>query len=221
MPASDSDPERQTQRHTSTSLSSLLLANLSQFSADRVSLRDIVQSLGHRSFGFILLLFALPNSLPIVGIPGVSTITGLPLLFVALQMMLGQQRVYLPAWLGRRSLKRDNLEKAIGKLAPWLQKLERLLKPRLDFLTRGIAERLLGALAALLAFFLILPIPLGNLLPGLGILFIALGVIERDGLCVLIGLVLAVASAFYLSSLIWVALQTLASMIEHFLGSAS
>ncbi len=218
MPASDSDPERQTQRHTSTSLSSLLLANLSQFTADRVSLRDITQSLGHRSFGFILLLFALPNSLPIVGLPGLSTITGLPLLFVALQLMLGQERVYLPNWLGKRSLKRDSLQKIVTKLAPWLQKLERLLKPRLDLLTRGWAERLLGALAALLAFFLILPIPFGNLLPGLGILFIALGVIERDGLCVLIGLALAIASAFYLSGLVWVTLQALASMVEHFIG---
>lgn len=200
-------------------MSSLLLANLNQFSSDRVSLRDVIQSLGHRSFGFILLLFALPNSLPIVGVPGVSTITGLPLLFVALQMMLGQERIYLPRWLGERSLKRSSLEKVIHTLAPWLKKIERLLKPRLDILSRGWVERILGAVCALLAFFLILPIPLGNLLPGLGILFIALGVIERDGLCVLIGLVFGVASGFYLSGILWMALQTMVTMVEHLMGS--
>jgi len=221
MPASDSDPEPSAQRHTSTSLSSLLLANLSQFSSDRVSLSEITRALGHRSFGFTLLLFALPNSLPIVGIPGVSTITGLPLVFVALQMALGQERVYLPQWLGRRALQRTSLEKAITLLAPWLQKIERLLKPRLEFFVNDKAERLLGALCALLAFFLVLPIPLGNLLPGLGILFIALGLIERDGLCVIIGLLLALASSIYLSGLVWVAVQAMASMFDHLIGSES
>jgi len=216
MPVSEPDSESQPQRHFSPSLSSLLLEFAAHCRAERVRVSDITESLGKRSFGFILLIFALPNSLPVVGIPGVSTITGLPLLLASLQMMLGHQRVYLPRWIANSSMATADFQRLIHKVAPWLKRIERLMKPRLSLLTRGYAEPLLGACCALLAFLLILPIPFGNLLPGLGILFIALGLIERDGLCTCAGLTLGIASWVYLSGLVWVIIQTAISMIDHF-----
>ena len=95
MPASEPDPHPASPQG-STSLSNLLVEYAQGLHDERVSIRDILESLGNRSFGFMLFLFALPNSLPMIGIPGVSTITGLPILFVALQMAFGYERVYLP-----------------------------------------------------------------------------------------------------------------------------
>lgn len=184
------------------------------FQAERVRVRDITESLGQRSFGFILLIFALPNSLPILGIPGVSTVTGLPMLFVAVQMALGHKRVYLPRWIANRSVATVDFQKLINKVAPWLQRIEKLMRPRIMFLTQVNAERLLGTVCVSLAFLLVLPIPLGNLLPALGILFIALGLIERDGVCVLIGIGIGIAAWVFLSGLIWVAVQTVLVMLD-------
>lgn len=209
------------QKHSQagTSLSSLLLNTANQFNTERIKVRDITETLGHRSFGLILLLFAIPNSLPIVGVPGVSAVTGLPMLMVAIQMMLNHKRIYLPRWVADSSFDSKSFRRILEKVAPWLQRLEKLLRPRIDILTRGNADRWLGAVCALLAFFLILPIPFGNLLPGLGILFIALGLIERDGICVLIGLGLGMASVVYLGGLGWVIFKALIAVAGQFLES--
>lgn len=215
MPLSEQQSGQASQRHPNASLSSLLSDFAEKFTNERVRVRDITESLGQRSFGFILLIFALPNSLPIIGIPGVSTITGLPMLFVAVQMALGHKRVYLPRWIADSSLSTANFQTLIRKSVPWLRRVEKLMKPRIAFLTQGSAERWLGAFCVLLAFLLALPIPLGNLLPALGVLFIALGLIESDGVCVLAGLSIGVAAWVFLSGLIWVAVQTIITMLDH------
>jgi hypothetical protein len=214
MPSSEPDLRLPALRHSSASLSSLLLAFAANFTAERVRVRDITESLGQRSFGFILLIFALPNSLPILGIPGVSTITGLPMLLVAVQMALGHKRVYLPRWIADSSLATADFQKLINKVAPWLRRIEKLMRPRIPVLTLGSAERWLGAFCVLLAFLLVLPIPLGNLLPALGILFIALGLIESDGVCVLVGIAIGIAAWGFLSGLVWVAVQTVLAMLD-------
>jgi|SRR5690606_11420499 hypothetical protein len=214
MSSSEPDPGLPALRHSSVSLSSLLLDFAANFTAERVRVRDITESLGQRSFGFILLIFALPNSLPIVGIPGVSTITGLPMLFVAVQLALGYERVYLPRWIGDSSMATADFQKLINKVAPWLKRIERLMKPRLSLLTAGNAERWLGAFCVVLAFLLVLPIPLGNLMPALGVLFISLGLIERDGACVLTGLAIGIASWVLLGGLAWVIFKTALVVIE-------
>lgn len=214
MPSPEPGSGLPAQRHASASLSSLLLDFAANFTEERVRVRDITESLGHRSFGFILLIFAMPNSIPIMGIPGVSTVIGIPMLLVAVQMALGYQRVYLPSWVADRSVATASFQSFIVKAAPWLQRIERLMRPRLSFLAHANAERWLGAFCAGLAFLLILPIPFGNLLPALGVLFIALGLIESDGICVLVGLALGVASWVVLSGLAWVILKTSAAIIE-------
>ena len=201
-------------RHSSVSLSSLLLAFAANFTAERVRVRDITESLGQRSFGFILLIFALPNSLPILGIPGVSTITGLPMLFVAVQMALGHNRVYLPRWIADSSIATADFQRLVSKVVPWFRRIEKLMRPRILFLSQGNAERWLGAFCVLLAFLLALPIPLGNLLPALGILFIALGLIESDGVCVLVGIAIGIAAWVFLSGLIRVPVETVVTMLD-------
>lgn len=208
MTAPEPEPEPAARVHTNASLSHLLQDFAASFKAERVRVRDITESLGSRSFGFILLIFALPNSLPMIGIPGVSAVTGLPMLIVAVQMALGYERVQLPRWVADSSIASADFRTLVGKVAPWLQRLERLMRPRLHLLTQGRAERVLGGICALLAFLLILPIPLGNLLPALSILLIALGLIESDGLCAIAGTLLGAISWLLLGGLAWVVLST-------------
>ncbi len=158
---------------------------------ERVSLRDMVQALGDRAFGLLILIFALPNAVGLGTIPGVSTIFGLPQIFVALQMALGLARPWLPSWLLDRSIARADFTTMVEKSMPHILRVERLLRPRWMLVSTPPAERLLGLLFALLATIVSLPIPFGNQPPAAAMAVISIGLVVRDGLCVLLGLVIA------------------------------
>src|SRR5690606_38740160 len=154
-----------------------------EFPHERVRLRDLGVPLGNRSFGVLLLMFALPNTLPL-GIPGLSTLTGVPLALVALQMIVGMRAPYLPRWLAERSIARERFRRLIVAVAPTLRRLERLMRPRWAVLTGLAGERALGGFCFVLAVVMALPIPFGNWPPSVSVALIALGLIEKDGLLV-------------------------------------
>lgn len=184
-------------------LSTVLLAFAASLDRARIQWGELDQLLGDRSFGFLLLLFALPNSIPLVGIPGVSTVTGIVLIVIAIQMIGGLRRLYLPERIQRRSFSGTGFKKLIQRAAPWLAKLERGLKPRWLWLTSSRAERWLGGVCLLLALLLILPIPFGNFFPGFAVVLLALGLIEKDGAFIVAGLAMTIVSVIALGGLVW------------------
>lgn len=215
MPASDPDPaHRRRARRTST----ILLEFARTFPGDRVRLADLDHLLADRAFGFLLLIFALPNTLPL-GIPGLSTLTGIPLALVALQMVLGMRVPYLPRWLAERSLRRKDFRRLIERTAPWLQRLERFMKPRWRVFGVLTAERWTGAFCLLLAVVLALPIPFGNLLPAIGVALISLGLIEEDGALVGIGFVVGMVGMVLIWAVLWAMVQAALLFLRHALPS--
>lgn len=156
-----------------------------------VRLGDLVHALGNRAFGALLLIFALPNILPMP--PGTSTVLGLPLVLFAGQMALGLSQPWLPRRLAEITLARSTVEHWTGAARRWIGRLERLMQPRLMWLTDLRFERLLGGVCLVLAVILALPIPLGNMPPALAIVLMALGLLEKDGVFVLLGLGVALA----------------------------
>jgi hypothetical protein len=216
MPA-DSDPSS-TNAPTASRTSSILLDFARRFPGERVRLQDLSQLLGNRSFGFLLFIFALPNTLPMIGIPGVSTLTGLPLVLIALQMMVGLPRPWLPKWLLSRSLHINDFRRLIEKTAPWLQKIEYLMRPRWLALTTLQGERFLGAFCLILGIVLSLPLPFGNLLPAIAVALIALGLIEKDGVVISAGMVFGVISLFVLWGVLWAVVQTAIHFVQHLIA---
>ena len=148
-------------------------------SRTRVSIADLVAAMHGRAFGALLLIFAFPNAIP--AIPGTSSILGLPLLFLSAQMMLGKP-VWLPKVVSLRSMSRDDFSNLVERVNPWLEWADRFTEPRLLSLSDPWALRALGAFCLVLSIVLVMPIPLGNMVPGIAICLIALGVLERDGL---------------------------------------
>ena len=179
---------------------SKLLPRLAGGQEERISIGDIISRLEGRAHTTLLVLFALPNVLP--AIPGTSAITGMPLVYLALQMTLGQ-RPWLPAFIANRSFSRTGLATVMDQAKPWLERSERFLHPRLGALTRGRMERVIGVLMLLLAFAVVLPIPFGNMIPALGIIFFSLGLMEEDGLWVIAGFLTMVSGAVIFSTLLW------------------
>lgn len=183
----------------SKTLSQTLSDIASDTERDTIAINDLLTMLGGRGRAALILLFALPNVLPAP--PGMSGVLGLPLLYLSFQMMLGR-RPWLPKVIGERAFPRDRFAMLVRTLAPWLARAERLLRPRWSWLVNHRAEHPIGAFCLILAAVLALPIPLGNMLPAFAITLIALGVLERDGLWVLIGTVTGLASLFVVAGVV-------------------
>ncbi|QUS35871.1 exopolysaccharide biosynthesis protein [Falsirhodobacter algicola] len=166
----------------------------------RISIADLIEAMAGRAFGALLLIFALPNVLPTP--PGTSGILGLPLIFLAAQLMLGRAP-WLPAFIATRSMERTAFAALVGKMTPILGRAEKLLVPRLPMMIGPATERFVGAALLILALVLALPIPLGNMLPALAMTIISLGMLERDGLWVIVGLLVGILSLVIVWGVVW------------------
>lgn len=169
--------------------SSLLLCLPTTASEGSVSLSVLAQALGNRSTGALLLFLALPMVLPIPA-PGISVVFGVPLMLISAQLLFGRQSLWLPQRFASRSIGQDQLEIYIRRAMPVVRKMEMLVKPRLVQLTHGLALRIIGGICLVLALIITLPVPFGHLVPGAAISVIALGLIERDGLMTILGLLI-------------------------------
>ncbi|WP_241994154.1 exopolysaccharide biosynthesis protein [Chroococcidiopsis cubana] len=173
--------------HTSRLLRQFLERHAEQ---EYVSLGELVEELGDRAYGPLLVICALPEALPLP-VAGVSAIIAIPLMLVSAQLSLGFSRPYLPKWLAKRRWKQKNLAKVVEKGLNYLAKAEKIVRPRWGFITSRLAQRLLGLFILLMAIVIALPIPLGNMLPAIAIVVISLGMSEGDGLLVIVGVVAA------------------------------
>jgi hypothetical protein len=159
-----------------------ILAEISQRSDPELRLGELIEAIGDRGHGLLIAAFALPNVLPVY-LPGLSAVFGLPLVFVALQLVLGRHRLWLPRALLGRSISRALIARLAVALAPWLARLERALKPRWPEVMGPVSERLAGVLAVLLGLLLSLPIPLTNIPLAAPLVLLGLALAEEDGSC--------------------------------------
>ncbi len=165
--------------------SDLLLDIVRTHHSAQISVRELIDALEDRGFGFVMLLFGLGSTVPV---PGVATLFGVPLMLFALQMVARYRKPWLPARLADRGLARADVERVVLKGTPLLRRVERLCKPRFDFLIGPVGEQLLGVLIFILALVISLPGPLTNGPPGIAIVILSIAMIERDGLAVLAGI---------------------------------
>jgi hypothetical protein len=178
--------------HPHPKTSDLLRHLLDGLEGDKVTVGWIVARLGSRSFGAVILLLALPNVVP--QIPGMSTVFGLLIMLPAMQLVLGLRQMWLPDFLAKIKLPADKVAAVVTLAIPWVEKFEKLIKPRLTVLTYPPMENLVGAAVLLLGFILFLPIPGANWLPAMACCLFALGMMERDGLFSLAGWAATVGS---------------------------
>ena len=176
--------------------------------SEKVSVRDIIDALDSRSFGLAVLLFALPSVVPMP--PGVPTVVGIILLIVSIQMAFGREELWLPGILSKREFDRKSLVGAFEGLAPKLAVIEKVMKPRLLFMTGRVGSIFIGIVVLVMAIVLILPLPPGgNFPPALACAVLGLGLAQRDGALVLIGLVASVVAMIAVSFVTLVFIQSL------------
>ncbi|MDO9588727.1 MAG: exopolysaccharide biosynthesis protein [Brevundimonas sp.] len=152
----------------------------------KLYLGELVNAFGERGFGALMLFFGV-LSVAIGIIPGTTTILGGPLLLMGLQLAIRQDQLWLPRWALRRWIERETYRAGVAKVLPRLRKVERLSRPRLSVMTNEVSEVLIGVATVMLSLVLILPIWGGNLVPALIISTFGFGLMQRDGLAIVIG----------------------------------
>ena len=151
-----------------------------------LSYQYILQALGDRAFGIALLFFSLPSVLPFSAMPGVSVIFSLPIAIFALQMIFARKTIWLPEYLGIRTISHAKVAKIIYRVVPYLVKLERLSKPRWPLMNCRTMEVINGITIFCLALLLMLPLPFSNLFLGTFIIIFSVGIVEKDGVLILV-----------------------------------
>jgi hypothetical protein len=185
-------PGRSVREEDELTLSALLLS-LTDRRGVQMTVAGIVAHFGRRAFGGALFIFAAPNLLPLP--PGSSTVLGLPLLIIAPQLMFGAKAPWLPRRIANHAVETSFLDAVCRRLAPWVLRIERVTTRRFGFLFGMPGDILLGLVCTLLAAVLILPLPLGNLLPAIAVTLLGLALVQRDGLLAIAGYVAAAISA--------------------------
>jgi hypothetical protein len=159
---------------------------------DAHTIGTVVSDLGDRSFGWSIVLFALINLLPLP--IGANMVTSIPLLLLTGQMALGLRYVGLPDFIKRRRVPRNRFRGAVIRLRPLLRSIEKVIRPRRLWLFQPRAERGIGILLFAVSCALFLPIPLSGYIPAIALLVTSLGLVERDGTLVLIGMAIGIVA---------------------------
>jgi hypothetical protein len=149
----------------------------------RVSVGEVVEAFGSRSYGPFLLVPPLLEESPLGAIPGVPTVTAAVVALFAVQIVLGREHMWLPGLIRNRSTGGERVVTAINSLRPLARWADRWFHGRLAWLTEGVAVRV----AAALCLFLCLTVPPLEVLPWassapmLAIAAVGLALLVRDG----------------------------------------
>jgi hypothetical protein len=158
-----------------------------------LSLQDIIMQMDGRVFGVLLLVLALPNTLPIPSPPGLSGVTGIPIFLLSMQLALGRSFPWLPQHMLKYQVPLAWCERVAHHARSPVARMERFLHPRLMQCCTPVFTCLAGAIMSILAILLSLPLPFGNILPSIPVVIISLGLIERDGYFIAAGMLIGIA----------------------------
>jgi hypothetical protein len=162
-------------------------------SSDEVSLAQIMQAVGTRAYGPLLLVPGLVALAPTGAIPGMSIVTGTIIVVVAIQLLFGRNKPWIPKRALEFSFSRDTLLSAMERGRPYARRIDDFLKPSLTQVTDFPATRIIAivAIALALSMFPLALVPFAVAIPSSAIVLFALGLTARDGRLIIAGFILA------------------------------
>lgn len=181
-------------------LRTLLQSIVENTDGDTVSVEDLLNAVGRRSYGPLFLLLGFVAISPLTIVPGANWLIATIILIFAVQLLVGRNYPWAPKRALKFSFPRGALETGAKSAEKYVHIVDQFVKPRLTFLTEFpfvMAIALVCVSAALITF----PLgffPFGPLLPSLTILVLGLGLTGRDGLMILLGLAPLTGTGFLL-----------------------
>src|ERR1700730_5718538 len=173
--------------------SDILKKLISDESQQALTVEQIVQALGPTSFGTSLMVFSIPEVLPIP-IPGMTAAVVIPTGIISSQLIRGKREIRLPNALLKRSIPRKAFAPAVRAILPFLERAERGTRARWRWASNPVTKRFLGLFILIMAAVIALPIPFTNMPAAISIFIISLGMVERDGVLISLGVLLGLAT---------------------------
>lgn len=167
-----------------------------------VTFKEFISKINHKSFGLFLVLLALPAAIPVPA-TGYGTPFGIVLCGLGIQLLLKKKHLWFPNFIQTKQVPITKGSKTLGTMIKFVSFFEVFLRPRLQFLTKGIFYRLLGLLIIVCGISMIIPLPLTNTVPAFGIFIIGLSLLEEDGLAAIIGSMAALTGIALTSALLY------------------
>lgn len=183
---------------------------------DKTSIRDLFKDFHENGIVLAMILFSLPIAIPLPYPPGFTTLIGTPLIILSYQMLLGYETVRLPKKVNDYEIKNSTLILISKKVAPHLKIIETYIKPRLKFAQSVYCEQLIGFISLISSIAITLPLPLTNALPALGITVLALGLLNRDGIVIILGIIISIIGLFVAAGALvasWIGIKYLFNLI--------
>jgi len=115
-------------------------------------------------------------------------------------MMLRREKAWFPRFIANQKLSKKHFESVLNIFNPYLVKIEKVLKPRFSLLTAMFWERFLGFVCLIHGILIALPIPMANFLCGIALVFLALGIIAKDGVFILIGYIFSLGILIFFAA---------------------
>ena len=162
---------------------------LASLEGDRVSVGFLVRQFRRRSFGGLFLLLA-----ALALMPAASVLVGLVMLVPSFQLAIGYRAPILPRIVRRREFRVETVRRVGARAIPWLERAEGYARPRWPALTLPPYPQVMGVLCFGLALVVLLPLPFSNFPPALALLFLSVGLMQRDGVLIFAGMVLALGA---------------------------
>lgn len=188
-------------------LRTLLQSLCSETDGDSVTVADLLNAVGRRSYGPVLLLLGFIAISPLTIIPGANVLVALITLIFAIQMAVGRHYPWIPRKALEFSFPRKHLIAGVAVADKYVAQIDRFLKPRLTFLTQAPFAQLV-ALACVGAALVTLPlsfVPLGPVIPSLAVLLFGLAITARDGFVIVLASA-SLAGACYVLLRVWAVL---------------
>jgi hypothetical protein len=169
---------------------------LKQLTTQSLTLEQILNKTSERGFSIAISLLVLPFLFPMP--PGLSTILGSGCFILAVQMIMGRKKPYLPKKVAKFRFPHKFSFQLLKNLKRVTNLLEKIVRPRWQKITKNsYVWRSNGLCMAWLTILLMLPIPFTNPLPAAGILLLAVATLEGDGLLMCLGYGLTVINTLF------------------------
>jgi hypothetical protein len=157
---------------------------------DRVAIGSMLEVVGQKSFGPLLVFSGIIAFSPLSGIPGVPTLVGLIVFLTAIQLLLRRKHFWLPKWLLHRTISRSKYEKSLKMMLPAARFVDRFFRPRLALLTQRTGAYIIAVVCVVIA--LAMPpmevVPFAATTAGAALTALGLSLIAHDGVMALIAL---------------------------------
>lgn len=212
------EPQPRSEGLPARRLSDDLRLLLSEAAGRSLTIGELEALLKGRGFALLIMLFSLPFCTPIA-IPGLSVPFGVVITFLGLRILFGR-KPELPGFILRRQVRYSILEKIVSIGLKLCVRMEKVAKPRMQFLRRwpGMINLIgLGLASGGIQLLLPLPplIPLSNAIPAISVVLLTAGLIERDGALVLAGYIVNLSAWIYFAVMFGVVQNGVQHLLHH------